>query len=297
MVAAGAFAAAAGTAWATGAVSSIVGAAGTINGCYRAAGGGDDEGRQGQLRVVVAGEQCKKNELAIQWSQKGPKGDTGALGIAGTAGLAGAVGPAGLKGDPGARGAAGAKGDTGTAGADGAPGATGAQGSQGLQGPAGQSGIGLAGQTCAQGTFVSGFDAASNVVCSTSGTGGGGGSGGDPGSGSGTLIVSPMFLDFGSVPVSQSSLDQTITVTSVGGPVFGVDTGLDVLPSDAGFAITSHTCTTSLVPGLSTLAAGQSCEIDVMFAPVVPGLKPAMLSITTNAQPPTLYVQLSGTGT
>ena len=261
MVAAGAFAAAAGTAWATGAVSSIVGAAGTINGCYRAAGGGDDEGRQGQLRVVVAGEQCKKNELAIQWSQKGPKGNTG------------------------------------TAGADGAPGATGAQGSQGLQGPAGQSGIGLAGQTCAQGTFVSGFDAASNVVCSTSGTGGGGGSGGDPGSGSGTLIVSPMFLDFGSVPVSQSSLDQTITVTSVGGPVFGVDTGLAVLPSDAGFAITSHTCTTSLVPGLSTLAAGQSCEIDVMFAPVVPGLKTAMLSIVTNAQQPILNVQLSGTGT
>lgn len=131
MVAAGAFAAAAGTAWATGAVSSIVGADGTINGCYQAAAGDDGDGRQGQLRVVAAGEQCKKNEQAIQWSQRGPKGDTGAQGVAGQAGL---------KGDTGAPGATGAKGDSGTAGATGLAGLQGAAGSQGPKGDKGDDG-------------------------------------------------------------------------------------------------------------------------------------------------------------
>lgn len=159
MVAAGAFAAAAGTAWATGAVSSIVGADGTINGCYRAAGGDDNQGRQGQLRIVAAGEQCKKNEQAIQWSQKGPKGDTGAIGATGTdgakgdagdlgsqgpAGPQGSIGPLGAKGDTGDVGGAGPQGPQGIVGLVGATGQLGLAGPQGSPGPAGLAG-GVAG--------------------------------------------------------------------------------------------------------------------------------------------------------
>jgi hypothetical protein len=47
----------AGTAWGTGAVGAIVGADGTINGCY--------EQQTGMLRVVAEGSGCRANELAL----------------------------------------------------------------------------------------------------------------------------------------------------------------------------------------------------------------------------------------
>lgn len=112
-----------GTAWAAGAVGSIVGADGAINGCYKEA--------SGQLRVVASGEACGPSELALQWSQKGPKGEQGPQGLRGDPGpqgekgeigATGPAGPQGPKGDSGAAGAvgpAGPKGDTGAAGADG----------------------------------------------------------------------------------------------------------------------------------------------------------------------------------
>ena len=82
-----------GVAWATGTISSVVAADGTINGCYRATNGDDDKAGQGQLRVIAADQTCKKNELAIQWNQQGPKGDRGLQGIQGPAGPQGAKGP------------------------------------------------------------------------------------------------------------------------------------------------------------------------------------------------------------
>lgn len=119
---AAAFAGLVGTAWATGAVSTIVNPDGTINGCYRV---NDEEGQKGQLRVVAGGEPCKKNELAIRWNQIGVKGDSGPQGLAGPAG------PQGAKGDTG---------DTGPKGDAGAPGPVGANGAAGMQGPAGPKG-------------------------------------------------------------------------------------------------------------------------------------------------------------
>ena len=118
-----------GAAWATGAVSSIVSADGTINGCYRAASG-SAEG-QGQLRVVAAGEECRKNELAIDWNHRGPEGDRGPQGLQG---LAGSPGPPGAKGDTGAQGATGADGVAGQKGADGAAGPKGEDGPTGARG-------------------------------------------------------------------------------------------------------------------------------------------------------------------
>jgi hypothetical protein len=132
-----------GAAWATSATS-LVGADGTIDGCYRAANG--DAAGQGQLRVVAAGEVCRNNELPIEWSQRGPQGEqgpagpTGAPGDKGDKGEIGAQGPPGSKGDAGVDGAPGAKGDAGAKGDKGDPGLKGDKGDQGLQGAQGPAG-------------------------------------------------------------------------------------------------------------------------------------------------------------
>jgi hypothetical protein len=81
------------------AVSSIPGPGGIIHGCYKK--------RKGNLRLVPAGRRCARSELAIAFSQTGPRG---------------------LKGSRGQKGATGAKGATGTPGAAGAKGETGPQG-------------------------------------------------------------------------------------------------------------------------------------------------------------------------
>lgn len=87
LAAAGAVIATAGTAWATGAVSSIVGADNKIHGCYLTSAG--------LLRVVPQGTECRDGETAIAWSATG-SGERGPVGPAGP------VGPVGPKGDPGA---------------------------------------------------------------------------------------------------------------------------------------------------------------------------------------------------
>lgn len=121
-----------GTAWAAGAVGSIVGADGAINGCYKEA--------NGQLRVVASGEACGPSELAIQWSQRGPQGTQGAQGPQGIQGPQGAPGAKGERGDPGPAGPEGARGSAGPQGQKGDAGAPGAQGAQGPAGPAGTGG-------------------------------------------------------------------------------------------------------------------------------------------------------------
>lgn len=135
-----------GAAWAASATS-LVGADGTIDGCYRAAKG--DAAGQGQLRVVAAREACRDNELPIQWSQRGEQGEQGPPGPTGEKGEQGDQGPSGPTGDRGEAGAQGVpgpkgdrgdpgpKGDQGTQGTEGAQGAQGVQGIQGPPGPAG----------------------------------------------------------------------------------------------------------------------------------------------------------------
>jgi hypothetical protein len=154
------------------AVAAIPGPGGTIEACYTKT--------TGALRLIDSerGQTCHPSkELAIQWSQAGPKGDPGP---------AGPAGPTGPKGDPGAAGEPGADGRSitwrgafdcdalyssgdvvshdGSAwitdaaiggcvnppytpwrllaakGADGAPGAAGAVGATGPQGPKGDKG-------------------------------------------------------------------------------------------------------------------------------------------------------------
>lgn len=104
---------------------------GVIHGCYKRTGGNQNgnnsgnnngSGESGALRVVDSASECKKNELAIFWNQRGPKGEQGIQGIQGI------KGETGLQGVPGNPGAQGVPGD---------PGAQGVPGSPGPQGPPG----------------------------------------------------------------------------------------------------------------------------------------------------------------
>ena len=136
-----------GVAWA-----SIPDSGGVFHGCYARSGG--------QLRLIDTSTdaRCSKNEIPIDWNQRGPhgdpgpegpagptgpqgpKGDKGDAGPQGPAGPAGPAGPQGPQGPQGSQGPEGAKGDQGDVGPQGAPGPTGDPGPTGPSGPAGPQG-------------------------------------------------------------------------------------------------------------------------------------------------------------
>jgi len=124
-----------GVAWAT-----IPSVNGTIHGCYTTGRTGVDDPNKGQLRVVDSASDCKNNETAISWNEKGVPGAAGATGPAGAKGDAGPQGPQGPQGPAGDQGPAGPAGAVGDAGPAGPPGAAGAQGPKGDQGPQGTAG-------------------------------------------------------------------------------------------------------------------------------------------------------------
>jgi hypothetical protein len=152
------------------AYAAIPDSGGVIHGCYQK--------NVGNLRVIdPASDSCRPSEIAITWSQTGPQGIPGPQGPAGPAGPqgpqgpkgdTGATGPAGPAGPAGPKGDTGATGATGPAGPTGPPGPKGDKGDKGDTGPTGPPGPGvdLAGQTCPAGAFVTGFNAAGNIVCS-----------------------------------------------------------------------------------------------------------------------------------
>ena len=86
------------------AVAAIPDSSGTVNACYLSSGN-----ERGNLRVVDAPGDCKPNETAISWAQKGPAGPPGEKGETGPGG------PQGVRGDTGAQGPAGPAGPAGAA--------------------------------------------------------------------------------------------------------------------------------------------------------------------------------------
>ena len=113
------------------AYASIPDATGLIHGCYSKT--------SGALRVIdtAKSQKCSATELALNWSQTGPKGATGAKGAAGAKGATGAQGAQGKAGPSGSRGATGAQGVAGQTGPTGSRGPTGTQGRVGATGPQG----------------------------------------------------------------------------------------------------------------------------------------------------------------
>lgn len=92
--------------WGGLADAAIPAADGTITACYQ-------RQRGGPLRVVDAADQCRADEVALDWNQQGqpgpagPQGDQGVAGPAGPQGEQGVPGPAGVLGQQGVAGPAG----------------------------------------------------------------------------------------------------------------------------------------------------------------------------------------------
>lgn len=97
------------------------------------------------------------------------------------------------------------------------------------------------------------------------------------------MSIAPAAVAFGNQIAGTSSAPQTVTLTNAGNIPASVST-----PSvSAGFSLDSTTCATSL-------AAGSSCTVSVVFSPVTSGSAPGTLSVATSAG--VQSVALTGTG-
>jgi hypothetical protein len=99
----------------------------------------------------------------------------------------------------------------------------------------------------------------------------------------GTMVVTPLRLDFGSVRIGQTSPVQYVTVANTGTKV----AGLKPLNISGPFTITANTC------GLS-LAVNTSCTVGVVFSPAGSGAASGSLVATDDAGTQTAL--LSGNG-
>jgi Collagen triple helix repeat (20 copies) len=84
--------------------------------------------RNGELRLVESHRDCRRNELPVRWSVRGPQGPQGEIGPQGPQGLTGPRGETGPQGERGPQGEPGPQGEQGPQGD---------VGPQGAQGPAG----------------------------------------------------------------------------------------------------------------------------------------------------------------
>jgi hypothetical protein len=110
--------------------------------------------------------------------------------------------------------------------------------------------------------------------------------------GAAAISISPTSENFGNVNVGTSST-QIFTISNTGTVALTVSSTSLSGGDSAMFSMTPGTCP-SLTP---TINAGQSCTINVTFAPTSTGTESATLVITSNAyNSPTLNVGLSGTG-
>jgi subtilase family serine protease len=101
------------------------------------------------------------------------------------------------------------------------------------------------------------------------------------------ISLSPTSLSFGTVVVASTSKGKAATLTNSSTATLD----LNSITISGDFAQT-----TSTKPCGSTLAAGKSCVIEVVFTPTQAGARTGTLSITDNASNSPQTVSLSGTG-
>jgi hypothetical protein len=107
------------------------------------------------------------------------------------------------------------------------------------------------------------------------------------GTGVSAVTVSPTSLAFGNEPIGSRSAPSTVNVTN------NQSTGLTITKISTNLADYTDTTTCPISP--NTLAAGASCNISVVFAPLATGARSGTLTITDTANfNPT--VSLTGTG-
>jgi Putative Ig domain/Abnormal spindle-like microcephaly-assoc'd, ASPM-SPD-2-Hydin len=142
--------------------------------------------------------------------------------------------------------------------------------------------------------------AASGQALASPGSGGGGSSGGGGGGGQPTpappapapsVSLSPSPVTFGPQAVGTTSVGQTITLTNRGTAAQFINGVSIVGGAQLDFNRTDDQCIGSSV------AAGASCTITIVFNPTATGTRTAGLSVLDNNLNSTQTVNLSGTGT
>jgi uncharacterized repeat protein (TIGR01451 family) len=106
------------------------------------------------------------------------------------------------------------------------------------------------------------------------------------------IVVMPLYIDFGNVPVGSTSSPQTITVTNAGDADLVINQVAIVGRDVSQFLITGN------ITGLPTIPPGESANGTVIFKPTSTGFKTAKVTICSND--PTVgivYVTLMGNGT
>jgi hypothetical protein len=104
-----------------------------------------------------------------------------------------------------------------------------------------------------------------------------------------TAELSPTSLSFGTVAMGTTSPAKTVTLTNVGATALTIS-AIAMTGADAGDFAQTHNCGTSL-------AAGASCSISVLFKPTASGARSAALTVTDNAAGSPQQVPLGGVGT
>jgi hypothetical protein len=131
----------------------------------------------------------------------------------------------------------------------------------------------------ASGTMTGALSVSDNAVPSTQTVSLTGGSGGP------VVSLSPTSLTFASQAVGSSgNSSQSVTLTNTGSATLAI-TGVSI----SGNFSQTNTCG-------SSVAAGASCNISVVFEPTASGTRTGTLTITDNASPTTQTVSLTGTG-
>jgi subtilase family serine protease len=107
--------------------------------------------------------------------------------------------------------------------------------------------------------------------------------------GSGTVVVlSPVNLSFGSLPVGTTSKAQTVTLSNKGTSALSLSS-LQIVGADAADFSKTTTCSTSLT-------AAKSCTVTVSFKPRAKGARAATLQFSDNGGASPQTVALAGTG-
>ena len=101
---------------------------------------------------------------------------------------------------------------------------------------------------------------------------------------SATLAANPTSVSFGTIGTGSSSSPLTVTLSNTG-----------TASASIGGVTVSGDFTQTTTCG-STLAAGSSCMVAVVFRPTAAGTRTGTLTVASNASNPTLAVPLSGTG-
>jgi hypothetical protein len=103
-----------------------------------------------------------------------------------------------------------------------------------------------------------------------------------------TATLSATALNFGNQTVNTTSAASAVTLSNSGSSALSISK-IAVSGTNASAFIVSNNCGTSL-------AAGQSCAIQVQFAPKATGAFTADVTVTDNASNPSQSLALSGTG-